>query len=72
MVKKGLIVGDQRTHAAVHKLTGIKALCGGGRISVSLPDRFVPEDRTACSECAELAISNRKLRPTGWKVQVRG
>jgi hypothetical protein len=52
MVKKGLIVGDQRTHAAVHKLTGIKALCGGGRISVSLPERFTPEDRTACSECA--------------------
>jgi len=52
MAKKGLILGDRRTHAAVHKLTGLKALCGGGRISVPLAEQFAPEDRTACGECA--------------------
>jgi len=50
--KKGIVDGDRRFHAVAIKLTGPKALCGAGRISLTLPDHFEPDDRLACTDCA--------------------
>jgi hypothetical protein len=51
--KKGMIVGDRRTHAVRMTLTGMKALCGAGRVNLTLPDQFDPEEPSACAECAK-------------------
>lgn len=53
--KKGIIDGDRRFHAVVFKVTGAKALCGAGRIALTLPDRFDPDDSPVCPECASLS-----------------
>ncbi len=49
--KKGIVDGDRRFHAVVMKLTGPKAMCGAGRIRLTLPDHFESSDALACAEC---------------------
>lgn len=59
--RKGLILGDQRTHAAKLTVTGARALCGTGRV-LAIPDRFDPDERGACHDCAERSRSTRSGR----------
>lgn len=57
--KKGLIVGDRRTHAVRLSVTGPKALCGAGRINLTMPDTFDPDEWNACTECVAKARAKR-------------
>ncbi|HVT64298.1 MAG TPA: hypothetical protein VHD81_04030 [Mycobacteriales bacterium] len=49
--KKGVVDGDRHFHAVVLKLTGPKAMCGAGRIALTLPEPFDPDERLACARC---------------------
>lgn len=58
--KKGLIVGDRRTHSVTLTLGGPKALCGAGRINLTMPEPFDPAEWSACTECATKAQATRR------------
>lgn len=57
--KKGLIVGDRRTHAVQLSVTGPKALCGAGRINLTMPETFDPDEWNVCPECVTKARPKR-------------
>jgi hypothetical protein len=57
--KKGVVNGDRRLHAVTMKLTGAKALCGAGRIALTLPELFDPAERLACDKCKSLGTETK-------------
>ncbi|HWC33968.1 MAG TPA: hypothetical protein VG650_03980 [Mycobacteriales bacterium] len=52
--RRGIVHGDRRFHAVVLKLRGPWALCDAGRIVLTLEERFDPDDRLACPDCAAM------------------
>ncbi|MGN6472845.1 MAG: hypothetical protein ACTHK4_04225 [Mycobacteriales bacterium] len=52
-------MGDRRTHAVRLSVTGPKALCGAGRINLTMPDTFDPDEWNACTECVAKARAKR-------------
>ena len=50
--EQGLVGGVPPLHATRPTLTGAKAVCGAGAITVRVPGRFSPDALPACPVCS--------------------